>query len=114
MLARGNVERHAMQDRLSVRVPEAHTIEDQRLRGAIVAGVAALRGASLVRGEGEGVEDPLRASHRALQGLPLLAERRDRLKEALQEQEERRQRAEGDARRPERRSRTDGEEGGNG
>src|SRR5262249_58474276 len=105
MLTRGNVKRHAMQHWLPVRISEVHAIERQRLRGAILAGLAALRTVGHVRREGERLEDSLRAGHGALHGLPLLAERRDRLKESLQEQQERRQGAEGDPRRPEPRSR---------
>src|SRR5215831_15641275 len=112
MLTWGNVNRHTMQHRLSLNVSEVHALEGQRLRGAILAGLAALRAMCLVRSEGERLEDSLRPGHGALHRLPLLAERRDRLEEPLQQQQERRQGAERDPRRHEPRSRADREQGG--
>jgi hypothetical protein len=82
-------------------------------RRAFAAVLRPRRGRSCVLGrEGQRGEDALGAGQSSLDRLPLFAQRRDRLEDALKENQERRQGAERDAERFERRARPGPQQGG--
>ena len=86
-------ERHPVQDGLAFGVAKLHATQHDRPRPDLEAVAGGHRPSSLWR-QRECAEDAFGTGHRALHGLPLLAQRRNRLEEALHEKEERRQGAE--------------------
>ena len=102
-------ERDAVQDRLVVSVSEHDVLEIDRsdLTSAVPVPCSA---PAVIGREGQRREDPLGASHRSLDRLPLFAERGDRLEEALEKNQERGQRPDGDAKRAGRLLRPGGKE----
>src|SRR5215470_18650643 len=120
VLARRDSEARAVQYRLPRSVAEYDVVEEDRCLIGL-AGRGVDPGRRIVHGCGEGREDALGAGHRPLNRLPLFAERGDRLKDTLQEDEKRRQGAERDTERgealtragpQERRERQRGQDGG--
>src|SRR5439155_13868899 len=89
-------ERNPVQDGLAFGVAKLHATQHDRPRPDLEA-VAGGHGPRSLWRQRECAEDAFGTGHRALHGLPLLAQRRNRLEEALHEKEERRQGAEGDA-----------------
>src|SRR5262249_31795139 len=76
VLAAPDLQRNAMQDRTALGVPELHITKDDRRLSNPVDAVRNGRRCRLYR-QRECAEDPLRRRDTTLDGLPLLAQRRD-------------------------------------